>query len=263
MPEEEEQRAAHDERQHEPLLVRVEARARRTPTPGRARTAARAMNAAISAIFTGIRNGVMTPVAIIFEPCGQRRDHRAREQVVELGAEVERRDEHDRRSRAGSAAAGRAARSGGRGRSLRSCRRVGLRRPCAGAAVGPRCRARAAASAGGAAAPRRALRRGGAAAARRRSPRAARLELALDRRLRVADLALGLGRLRLDVALERARGALELGLQLAQLVELHLAADVGLHVRHVALQAAEEVAQRARDLAAGARGRSRSARRRR
>ena len=48
--------------------------------------------------------------------------------------------------------------------------------------------------------------------------------------------------------LDVARGALHLRLQLAQLVELHLAVDVGLDLVHVTLQAAEHVTQRARNL---------------
>ena len=48
--------------------------------------------------------------------------------------------------------------------------------------------------------------------------------------------------------LEILRRALDLLLQLAQLVQFHFAADVGLHVGDVALQAAEQEAHRARGL---------------
>jgi hypothetical protein len=48
--------------------------------------------------------------------------------------------------------------------------------------------------------------------------------------------------------LHRARGILEFGLHLAQLFELHFAADIGLDVVHVALQASEQGPQRTGDL---------------
>jgi pyruvate carboxylase subunit B len=47
--------------------------------------------------------------------------------------------------------------------------------------------------------------------------------------------------------LERVRRVLDSGLQLLQLVELHFARNVRLHVVHVALHAAEQVAERTRD----------------
>jgi hypothetical protein len=65
-------------------------------------------------------------------------------------------------------------------------------------------------------------------------------ELAVHGRTQLAHLALGLRRLRFDVALEGTRGAFELALHLAELGELHLAADVRLHLGHVALQPSEE-----------------------
>src|SRR5258706_2103976 len=71
--------------------------------------------------------------------------------------------------------------------------------------------------------------------------------VAVDGLLQLAHLALGLARLRLDLRLEGARGILELGLHLAELRELHLAMYVRLHLRDVALQPPEEVAERARD----------------
>ena len=52
-------------------------------------------------------------------------------------------------------------------------------------------------------------------------------------------------RLRLHVALEVAGGAFELRLHLGELGGFHLAADVRLHLRDVALEATEQVAERA------------------
>jgi exonuclease VII small subunit len=70
----------------------------------------------------------------------------------------------------------------------------------------------------------------------------------LDGALRVPHLALHVGGLRLEVRLERARRAFELGLHLAQVGHVHLAVDVRLHLRDVALQAAEQDSEGTRDL---------------
>ena len=47
---------------------------------------------------------------------------------------------------------------------------------------------------------------------------------------------------------DRARGILDGGLQLAQFLEFHFARDVGFDVVDVTLHAAEQMAERARDL---------------
>src|SRR5258708_22993066 len=92
------------------------------------------------------------------------------------------------------------------------------------------------------------LRRGRGGRGRIVGGRGAFLEAALDRGFRVVHLALHLARLRLDLALEGPRRVFELGLHVAERRQLRLAIDIGLHLGHVALQAPEEHAHRARDL---------------
>ena len=72
----------------------------------------------------------------------------------------------------------------------------------------------------------------------------ARVQLLLD----AAHARLHAARGALDGRLEVGRGGLHLLLELAQFIELDFAADVRLDVVHVALQAAEQVPQRARGL---------------
>src|SRR5450432_607424 len=59
---------------------------------------------------------------------------------------------------------------------------------------------------------------------------------ALEGSARFANLPFGLGDLRLDLGLEGTRGALKLGLHLAQFGDIDLAVDIRLDLGHVALQ---------------------------
>src|SRR6266571_4267414 len=62
-----------------------------------------------------------------------------------------------------------------------------------------------------------------------------------------AELAFGFRHLALDGVLESPRGILHGAPELAQLLQLDLAVDIGLDVVDIALQPAEQVAQRARN----------------
>ena len=130
---------------------------------------------------------------------------------------------------------------------LLGCRRSGvahqiLSKPgSAAAAAAPRARhRRARRPARWAAATAASAQFAGSASSLRR----AGIEIALD----VAHARFDSLRRRLHRRLEVGGRGLHFLLQLAQLVELHLAVDVGLDVVDVALQAAEQVAQRARGL---------------
>ena len=189
------------------------------------------MNAASAVTFIGTMNGVITPVAIIFEPCRQRAHQRHGEEVVD------RSPSRARRNSATNSTSDRAHRAH---QPLAQLDQVGdeafLLLAHAGLASALQAWFFGGRLVGG----------------------LATSALFSSSAILFSSVSVLLTSL-VHVALEVRRRLLHRVAHLAQLLELDLAVDVGLDVGHVALQLARRGGRRCAPRAAASRGRSRSA----